>query len=113
MFAIVTTANIPTIRPLFRHFWGIHSTAPDSYPLQPSSKRKSLPGTKDRYVTIGDIGHSESTVTAEPTHTASHSIDRGFTLSRNNTLPNAVDGSGNEQGIMKNTAFEITYERAR
>jgi hypothetical protein len=113
MFAIITTANIPTIRPLFSHVFGIQSAAPNSYPLQPSSKRKSLTGNKDRYITIGDIGHSESTVTAEPTHTASRSVDRGFPLPRSNTLPHEAEGRSSEQGIMKNTAFEITYERAR
>lgn len=115
MFVLITTANAPTLRLLFRAVFKIKSTVAStrvssSYPLQSNSKRKSVTGTgtKDRYVTLGDnTGNHSSAV---------HSVDKMYPLTSDSPpldLENDNKGGGRDSqlGIVKNTEWTVSYDR--
>lgn len=55
MFVLITCANIPMIRSLFRRMFNIHSSARASYPLESTPRNKSLSArTKNRYFSLGN-----------------------------------------------------------
>lgn len=124
MFVLITCANIPMIRSLFRRILNIaSSSAPLSYPLNSTPKAKSLSGrARDRYVSLGfskdDITINSVTASASGLGGGRHnSIDRLYPLTRQDSrCPPAKDGNRglgetaeHKGAIRMQTEFDVRY----
>ncbi|KAL4914787.1 hypothetical protein BDW62DRAFT_219871 [Aspergillus aurantiobrunneus] len=106
MFVLITCANIPMMRSLFRRVLNIQSSAHGSYPLKSTPKR-SLPGkTQDRYFSIENSHQTQNSISASR-GTGRNSVDRVCPLTRTDSPPDGAD----DTGIIKKTAFSVSYTR--
>lgn len=100
MFVLITCANIPIIRSLFRRLLNIQSSVRPSgstYPLQTPKRSR-----QDKYFSIDnskDISANTNTVAA--------SVDRMYPLTRQDSP--RIEGEERERGIVKDTAFTVSY----
>ncbi|KAL4982724.1 hypothetical protein BDW68DRAFT_170385 [Aspergillus falconensis] len=115
MFVLITCANIPMIRSLFRRIFNIHSSARTSYPLESTPRNKSLSArTKNRYFSLGNSqGNTQGSVSAG-WGTRRNSVDRMYPLTRQDSPPSSDPGggggeSGSQKGIVKGTEFSVSY----
>ncbi|KAL4733213.1 hypothetical protein BDV11DRAFT_175911 [Aspergillus similis] len=114
MFVLITCANIPMIRWLFRRILKIQSSARASYPLESTPRNKSLTArTKNRYFSLGNSqGNTQSSVFAG-LGTRRNSVDRMYPLTRQDSPPSSgPDGrgeTGSQKGIVKGTEFSVIY----
>ncbi|KAL3457974.1 hypothetical protein BJX64DRAFT_237532 [Aspergillus heterothallicus] len=128
MFVLITCANIPMIRSLFRRILNIpSSSAPVSYPFNSTPKATSLAGkSRDRYVSLGFSKDNimMNSVTASASASASgrgggrrNSVDRMYPLTRQDSRSppgereaQELDATaGVKGGIRMQTEFDIRY----
>ncbi|KAL4860338.1 hypothetical protein BDV12DRAFT_209881 [Aspergillus spectabilis] len=115
MFVLITCANIPMIRSLFRRIFNLQSFARASYPLQSTPKSKSLSGrTKDRYFSLGNSRNNTQNSISAARGTRRNSVDRMYPLTRQDSPPDPYGGgekmrTGSQRGIVKGTEFSVSY----
>ncbi|KAL2865275.1 uncharacterized protein BJX67DRAFT_359117 [Aspergillus lucknowensis] len=109
MFVLITCANIPMIRSLFRRIFNIQSSAHASYPLQSTPKSNSLSRrTKDRYFSLGNSQNNMQSSISASRGTRRNSVDRMYPLTRQDSPPNSGGEMGSERGIIKGTEFSVS-----
>ncbi|KAL4784113.1 hypothetical protein BJX76DRAFT_348035 [Aspergillus varians] len=117
MFVLITCANIAIIRsvfhPVFRRVFNFQSSTGASYPLQSNLKGRSLPKkSNERYFSISNSRNTEDSATTSRGNRRT-SVDRMYPLTRQDSRPDGVEETGEEQGILKNTTFTVNYNQAQ
>ncbi|KAK2757988.1 hypothetical protein FQN54_004394 [Arachnomyces sp. PD_36] len=121
MFVLIVTANIPTLRPLFRSILGLRSTNNASYPLHYTSRKKS--SAMGRTTGTGQsLSHSGRDLDTFDDDGRIHDKERGYATSTEGVDNSSVDrilgsSAGDENGlgsgIVKTADFKVTYETPR
>ncbi|KAL2816040.1 hypothetical protein BDW59DRAFT_166507 [Aspergillus cavernicola] len=111
MFVLITCANIPMIRSLFRRIFNIQSSARASYRLESTPQSKSLPGRKkDRYFSLENSQNKTQNTVSASRGTRRNSVDRMYPLTRQDSPPDGGEGeTGSQSGIIKGTEISVSY----
>lgn len=113
MFVLIVTANIPTLRPLFRSILGLRSSNAGSYPLEYTSNKK-----KSAAMAGGAMCHSGGS-RRDPDDFGDDEIrykERGYETSNDGADNSSVErilGPTRDDAIVKTADFTVTYDDAR